>query len=44
MFDSFWARLGAVLGLIWGAKIEPKRDGNLTNTKDCFNLVFDLAI
>ena len=24
MFDSFWGRLGVVLGPIWGSKIVPK--------------------
>ena len=24
IFDSFWGRLGVVLGPIWGAKIDPK--------------------
>ena len=40
IFDSFWGRLGVVLGSIWGAKIDPKSEGSLRK----IGLVFDLVV
>ena len=39
IFDSFWGRLGVVLGPILGAKIEPKSLGKLTLDRLDFDLV-----
>ena len=40
IFDSFWGRLGVVLGGVLGAKIDPKSEGSLT----IFDLDFDLVV
>ena len=39
-FESFWGRLGVVLGPILGAKIDPKSEGSLGK----IGLVFDLVV
>ena len=36
IFDSFWGRLGVVLGPIWGAKIDSKSEREFGKNRSCF--------